>query len=63
MERYCFENMFLRNEFASVGFPVKAAYNKPLTRNQDYVYKSRIFRNKRDGCNRPVDGLENRNAQ
>ena len=30
MERYCFENMFLRNEFASVGFPVKAAYNLSL---------------------------------
>ena len=33
MERYCFENMFLRNESASVEFLVKAAYNKPLTRN------------------------------
>ena len=33
MERYCFENMFLREEFASVEYLVKAAYNKPLTRN------------------------------
>ena len=33
MERYCFQNTLLRNEFASGGFPVKAAYNKPLTRN------------------------------
>lgn len=33
MERYCFENMLLRDESASVGFPVKAAYNKPLTRS------------------------------
>ena len=33
MERYCFENMLLRKESASVEYPVKAAYNKPLTRN------------------------------
>ena len=33
MERYCFENMLLRKESVSVGYPVKAAYNKPLTRN------------------------------
>lgn len=33
MERYCFENILSRKGFASVGFPVKAAYNKPLTRN------------------------------
>ena len=33
MERYCFENMPLRKESASVEFLVKAAYNKPLTRN------------------------------
>ena len=33
MKRYCFENMLLREEFASVEYLVKAAYNKPLTRN------------------------------
>ncbi len=33
MERYCFENMLLQKEFMSVVFLVKAAYNKPLTRN------------------------------
>lgn len=33
MKRYCFENMLLRKESASVEFLVKAAYNKPLTRN------------------------------
>ena len=33
MERYCFQNTLLRNEFASVEYLVKAAYNKPLTRN------------------------------
>lgn len=33
MERYCFENMLLREESVSVEYPVKAAYNKPLTRN------------------------------
>ena len=31
MEHYCFENMLLREESASVEYPVKAAYNKPLT--------------------------------
>ena len=63
MERYCFENMLLRKESASVEFLVKAAYNKPLTRNQNYVYKSRLFGKKWNGGNRPVYGLENRNAQ
>lgn len=43
MEHYCFENMLLREESASVEYPVKAAYNKPLTRNYNYVYKSRLF--------------------
>lgn len=33
MERYCFENMLLREGSASVEYLVKAAYNKPLTRN------------------------------
>lgn len=33
MERYCFENMLLREESASVEYLVKATYNKPLTRN------------------------------
>ena len=33
MKRYCFENMLLREEAASVEYLVKAAYNKPLTRN------------------------------
>ena len=34
MKRYCFENMLLRDESASgVEYLVKAAYNKPLTRN------------------------------
>ena len=33
MKRYCFENMLLLDESASVEYLVKAAYNKPLTRN------------------------------
>jgi len=63
MEHYCFENMFLRKEFISVGCHAKAAYNKPLTINKNYVYKSRLFGKEWNGGNRPVYGLENRNAQ
>lgn len=33
MKRYCFENMLFAFESASVEYLVKAAYNKPLTRN------------------------------
>ena len=35
MEHYCFENMLLREESASVEYLVKAAYNKPLTKETD----------------------------
>ncbi len=62
MKPYCFENMLLREESASVEYLVKVTYHKPLTENYNYVHKSCLFGNKWNGGNRSVYGLEDRYA-